>query len=283
MRLKKKHSLLKWVLVFLIALVIVGCTPEPTVNTIPVTETAPEVLEPVEVENTLTPTQPEIVERTKVLLVHNPDIDSVSVSRIQTALDQLAAESALTLEVREGAIQDGELEDVIVLVALGSGLDVSGLAVNAPQVSFVVIDNPDVSPASNITVIEDPIIDGQRRSFMLGYLVALVASDNKMAVMFPLEIENRDVLIESFVAGARFFCGICRPQYPPYGNFPEVHFITSGNGPQGYQPVVDNFVITGIDIVYVHGDLASVELLTYLAERNIKVIGDSTPDMIGNN
>lgn len=276
-----KHFYHKWILGVFLALAVVACTPDSPGDITLVTETVPVVIEPVEVAPT--PTEPDAVERTKVLLVDSGDADPGLLSQTWATLEQLATESGLTLEVREGPIQEGDLEDVLVLVAVGSGLDVSALAAAAPEVTFVAVDRPGISPTSNVSVIEDPFVDAHRKAFMAGYLVALMSSDNKMGAMIPSDLENRDTMIESFITGARFYCGICRPQYPPYGTFPQIETLASGNDTQGVQAVINNFDVIGIDVVYVHGELATTEVLTYIAEHDIKVIGDSSPDIIRNN
>jgi hypothetical protein len=128
-------------------------------------------------------------------------------------------------------------------------------------------------------VIGDLLNDARQQAFMAGYLSALISSDNKIAALIPEGNPSRDLLAESYVVGARFFCGLCQPIFPPYNAFPQWEALPSSLRDNEFRPTVNKYSNIGVDVVYVHGDLISPELLAYLDELDIKVVSDRAPDI----
>lgn len=215
-----------------------------------------------------------------VLLVQGVDADPALLSRIQSELAVLTEASGLTLVSAEGLQPELLTPNVRIVVGVGSGLNLSGLAPSTPEVIFVSIDGPDVVPADNVFVIGDPSLQLEV-AFMAGYLGAVVSSDYKVAGLFSSEV-NPD-RVNAFVIGAEFFCGICRPSYPPYNDFPYWDFLAPGSAVDGFQTTVDNLTAYGVEVLYLQGDLVSTELLSYLGQTEMKIISDAPPDMARNN
>jgi hypothetical protein len=153
------------------------------------------------------------------------------------------------------------------------------LASNAPNISFVAIGDPAAVVAANLSVIGDQLNDARQRAFMAGYLSALISSDNKVVALIADENPSRDLLVESYLVGVRFFCGLCQPLYPPYNPFPQWEALSSDVVGERYQLVVDNLTNMAVEVVYVHGELISPELLAYLEESGMKVVSDRAPDI----
>jgi hypothetical protein len=111
----------------------------------------------------------------------------------------------------------------------------------------------------------------------------LISSDYKIAALFPAEGDVSNVLAESYIVGARFLCGICQPLFPPYNAFPQYEILTTDSDNNGFRSTVENFSNIGVEIVYVHGELAVSDLLDNLAELDIKVVSDTSPDILRGN
>jgi len=279
---KFKHLKLSHLIFWAILILsVASCTPNSDVPTespaetqgaVDFTETAPA-----------TPTETAVDLAPIVIMVASPDADPIGIAQTESALLSLTQDSELTVETRENLNLGMLTSNVKIVVGVGPGLDLNSLAVDAPQTAFVAIDDPDAVPANNVSVIGDPVVDQQRQAFMAGYLAALVSADYKIAAIVPSETDITNQIVDAFVIGARFFCGICQPKYPPYNTFPQWETISADNAVNGFMPVVDPLIANGVEILYVHGTLASPELLTYLAESDVKVIGDQLPELERNN
>jgi len=234
--------------------------------------------EPPTITPTLAPTATE--PNPALIFVQGEDVDPALLSQMQSEVAVLAEESGFAL-VSEEVLQPEMLTpNVQVVVGVGSGLNLNGLAPSFPDVTFISIDNLDVIPNDNMFVIGDPSLQ-QGQAFLAGYLGAVISSDYKVAGLFSSEAAPD--MVNAFVIGAEYFCGICRPSYPPYNTFPYWDFLAPGSTVNGFQSVVDSLVAYGVEVLYLHGDLVSSELLSYLGEVGMKVISDAPPDMARTN
>jgi hypothetical protein len=259
---------------------LAACNPSiPTETALPeISLTASPEENATETPPTLTPTQTEEA----VILMTSPNTDPLIVSRVRESLEILAADSGFKLAVQEGSSVE-MMTNTPVVVTLGEDIDVNNLAASYPEVSFVAIDNTGAAPSANLSVIGDSLTDQKRRAFMAGYLAALLSEDYKVAALAPSDSDVTEAVLESFVVGVRFFCGICQTKYPPYQSFPQWETLPANGSAETFQPVLDSFTNIGVEIFYVHGDLLSPQLLTAIADSGTLVIGDQHPDTIRNN
>ncbi len=231
------------------------------------------------VTDTQTPTSTPSVPT--VLLVYSAEADSLALSQTQTALTTLSEQNGLTLVTSDAFTPELMTPNVEIVVGVGGGVGLNDLSSSFPDVRFVTINAPEAIPADNLFVIGDPAVRQEREAFMAGYLAAVISSDYKVGGLFSSEA-NADVL-NAYVIGAEYFCGTCRPSYPPYNNFPTWDFLSPGTSESGFQPVVDNLVNYGVEILYLQGELIAPALLSYLSDVGVLVVSDSPPDMARSN
>ncbi|MDY6866579.1 MAG: hypothetical protein SVT56_01555 [Chloroflexota bacterium] len=263
---------------FLLIIVLSACTPGlATITDLP-TE-AEQISEHPAVTDTQAPTATD--SSPTALLLYSAEVDSLALSQTQTALTALAEQNGLTLVTSDESTSVVLTPNVRVVVGVGSGLDLNSLSTSNPDIRFVAVDDPDAVPADNLFVIGDPSVRQQRQAFMAGYLAAVISSDYKVGGIFSSEADA-DIL-NAYVIGAEYFCGTCRPSYPPYNNFPTWDFLSPGASESGFQPVVDRLVNYGVEILFLQGELISPTLLSYLSDVGILVVSDSPPDMARNN
>jgi len=252
---------------------------------LPLETGAPEVTlttTPFERVTEIVPTSTPIQTETTIVLLSSPDADAFALSQVQKSLEVLADESGFVLFTEEG-LSIELMSNVPVVVAVGESIDINNLANRYPEVSFVAVDNNSAAPSVNLNVIGDPIVDQQRRSFMAGYLAALLSDDYKVAALAPVEGSSTETVLESFVVGVRFFCGICQPKYPPFQSFPQWETIPLGSSADTYQPILENYKNIGVEVIYAHGDLVSSEILTAITDLDIMMVGDQRPLTTSNN
>lgn len=216
-----------------------------------------------------------------VILAYSNDADSLAVNQTRSALEVLAEESGFALVSSDQLLPEMLTSNVRVVVGIGPGLSLNSLSGSAPDISFVAVDNPDAASTDNLFVIGDPSIQQERQAFMAGYLAAVLSTDYKVGGLFSPDAG--DEIVNAFVIGAEFFCGICNPSYPPYNNFPYWDYLSAERDGNRYQSIVDELVSYGVEILYLQGSLVSAELLSYLSDVGIKVVSDSKPDVGRNN
>ncbi len=265
-----------------IALVFVfaACEPSPAAETRDPeetnTETPPEV--ETEIPPTLTPSQ--VVQ--KVILISDQGVDEITLTQVKTSLEALTAEAGYVLEIGDQASLEA-MTHVLLVVSIGEDIEINNLAQRYPEVPFIAVDNTNAVPASNVHVIGDPIVDQQNRAFMAGYLAVLISEDYKAAALVLSETETSEIILESFVIGARFFCGLCLPKYPPYQTFPQWQTLSVENLEEQYQPIIDNFGNSGVEVLFVQGDLAASPVMNAASEFGMTILSDQSPELWLNN
>jgi hypothetical protein len=191
----------------LIGLVVIlgltACTPEVPEVEVPITE--PEI-ETVVVEPTAIQETPVVEDMTpSVLLVSDGEVASFIYSQTLTGLESLTAASGMRLVVLEALAPEMVTPDVRVVIGVGANLNLNGLAVNSPGVTFLVIGDPNATVANNVSVVGDPGTEIRQKAFMAGYLSALISSDNKIAALINIDNPEQElfwVRVLSWVGGS---------------------------------------------------------------------------------
>ena len=263
------------VLSILFASLLSACGPKTAVPGTDISETSI----PLETQTPSTPT----LGAPTVLLVVSPDANPATTAQLQATLETLAAGSSMTLTVVNSLTPDQLTENIKVVVGLGTGTDLAALALAAPAVQFVAIDQPAAVPGVNLSVVGNPLVEEERQSFMGGYLAALVTSDYKVAGLIPADIPLTVEAQNAYMSGARFYCGLCKSLYPPYNAYPQVFTLPAGSDAAAIQNMVGTLDGLGIEVVYVHAALVTPELLNLLGDYGIEVVGGTSPDMARNN
>lgn len=280
-KLKIPLKLISWMIGFVLIFGLVACTPEAPVVDDPVSEPEIETEVPVIIETQAASPTPDLPPT--VLMVSGVGVDPSLRSKTQLMVESLATDSGMNLVVLEEIRPELITPEVQVVIGLGPNLDLNGIAANTPAVSFVAIGDPNATVADNLSVIGDPLVEMRQQAFMAGYLSALISQDNKIAAIFASDDPASDLLVESYVVGARFLCGICQPLFPPYNPFPQWETLPTASTDDAFRPVINNFYNIGVEVIYVHGALATPELLAYIQDYGIKVISDRTPETLINN
>jgi hypothetical protein len=260
---------------------LAACTPETPVIEPPEIDPEIETVVPAATETRETPPVPD--EIPTVLLVSGAAVDPLVWSQTEVLLESLAAESGMMLVTVEGLAPDRITPDVKIVIGMGTGLDLNGLAASAPNVSFAAINDPDAAVTENLSLIGDPVVGMRQQAFLAGYVSALISQDFKIVALIAEENPLSDSLVESFVVGARYFCGICQPIFPPYNPFPQWQALSSGIAQDGFRTVIDSYDNIGVEVIYIQGELVSPERLAYLEEVGMKVVSDRSSDVVSNN
>ena len=277
LKLKFSSHPIFWLAAIVLLIVLAACSPDTAVVEPPTIEPVVEATVPSATDTPSTPPTPEAVP--SALLITGVEVDPFLMLQTQNVLETLTDEASMSLVLLDELTSEALTPGVQVVVGLGQGLGLNAFAANTPGVSFVAIRDPEAVVADNLSVIGEPSLEVWQQAFMAGYVSALISSDNKVTALIAEENAARDMLAESYVAGVRFFCGICQPIYPPYNPFPQWETLPSPLSDNEFRPIVNNFVNMGVEIVYVQGDLIAPELLAFLEELDIKVISDRSPDI----
>jgi hypothetical protein len=212
-----------------------------------------------------TPTTPPPV----AVLLAPAGSDPELVASLQTRLAELAAQDGLQFETRPALSAADIGSNLRIVVALAPDPGVAQLATGAPGTQFLALGIPDLQPAANLSIVGSP--DGQpdQLGFIAGYLAAVVTEDWRTGVIGTDDAAGQ-LASQGFRNGVVFFCGLCRPAFPPFYEYP---ILASPPG----QAAADSLISQGVQTVYLAPQAADPALLEYLAQTNLSLIGSAPP------
>jgi hypothetical protein len=194
------------------------------------------------------------------------------------ALSQtLAAASSLTVDKVDALSPEVLTPDVRMVIALPGTAGLPELAARFPAVSFISIANSGTQPAANLFAVGSEGAHPEWVGFMAGYIAAVTTYEWRVGAL-AVAGDNTDALAaDAFLNGAVFFCGLCNPYHPPWTDYPAVVAMNPPTTQADWQPWADNVVASKIQTVYIAPGASNPDMLAYLANAGIRLIGGQTP------
>jgi hypothetical protein len=194
---------------------------------------------------------------------------------LESLLDELAAAAGLRFEARSMLTAAQLTADLSIVVALPPDPGLAELAAAAPQTTFLGVGIPDLRPAANLSVIGAPGAD--ERGFLAGYIAAAVTSEWRVGVIGVSDTTEGIAARQGYLNGAIFFCGLCKQLYPPFFSYPLYVEMPAASSAAEWQAAADVLIGKAVKTVYVVPGAGNDDLLIYLGEAGINLIGEGTP------
>jgi hypothetical protein len=167
--------------------------------------------------------------------------------------------------------------DLKVVIALPPDPGLAALTAAAPGVQFLAIGIPDLPVASNLSTIGATGIPVDQQAFLAGYMAGLVAPEWKVGILSQKDTPGGDAARTAFENGFTFYCGSCRnPLFPqPAGIYPVIVRIPTDAKPGEYTAYADLLLHNIVKVAYVYPEIATPELLSYMAQTKMLLIGQT--------
>jgi len=241
-------------------------TIEPQITN--VTATAPQPSE--------TPS-PSPTPQPRVVLLAPDGADPQQKEALRILLKELAARSGMDFQVLASATPVDFTSDLQAVVVLPPDPGLATLAAAAPHTQFLAVGIPEVQPGTNISVIDTRGVRSDQQGFLAGYLASLVTQDWRVGVLSTNDDPAGKAQRQGFLNGAIFYCGLCRPAYPPFVQYPIYADLASGAPTADQQAAADSLIAQGVMTVYVAPGAGDSSLLEYLAGKGVNLIGSEPP------
>jgi hypothetical protein len=166
-----------------------------------------------------------------------------------------------------------------VVIALPPDPGLAALMAAAPEVQFLAIGIPDLPAASNLSTIGAAGIPVDQQAFLAGYIAGLKAPEWKVGILSQKDTTGGDAAVTAFTNGFIFYCGSCRnPLFPqPSGIYPVIVRIPTDAKPGEYTAYADLLIRNFVKVAYVYPEVATPDLLSYMAQANLLIVGQSLP------
>jgi hypothetical protein len=210
-----------------------------------------------------------------VLLVP-PEVNRVSAQRLQDVMEQLTAQQDWLLQVQPSLAAADLAPTLKLVVVMAPFTGLAELAQGAPSVQFVGVGIPDLPELPNLVSIGPKGWQSDQQAFLAGYIAALTSPDWRGGILTTNTPEGQ-VQQQAFANGLHFFCGLCKPAYPPYFTYPRWVQIPANPDQPTWSAAVDELVAEGVVTVYVDPALSSDDILAYLVHSGLRIIGSGNP------
>ncbi|HEU0297615.1 MAG TPA: hypothetical protein VFR47_33040 [Anaerolineales bacterium] len=264
----------RFVLFFaMLALILSACgaTNEPAATSVPLpTDTAA----PLPPEQTATPVVP------LAILVLPATLDAESSNLYQKTVYDLTQASGMRFQVRN-SLTPADLEPGLqMVIALAPDPGIAALAVAAPNVQFLAINIPEVTPGGNISVLGGSA-QSDIAAFLAGYTAALITDDYRIGMLMPRDNADAIRAYNAYVHGMMFHCGTCRPIYSFAWSYPQYVDIAADEDVNNYHAYADILILQyKVRTIYLYPDVATEDLMNYIGTTGTLMIGTKTPEQL---
>jgi hypothetical protein len=163
------------------------------------------------------------------------------------------------------------------IVIYGQDPGIATLTQSFPEIPVLSINVPGVQSSGNIYVLELNRSNADQASFLAGYLAAVITPDWRAGVISTADTMAGMATSLGFSNGVIFYCGLCRPAYPPFIAYPIIVNVPTSANDADYLTAVDSLVNANVKVVFIPSWISSDTLYQKLAEAGILVIGSGAP------
>jgi hypothetical protein len=260
------------VLILLTLWVVGACggNPEPSATSAPVST---ETLTPPPAQ-TPTPTIP------LAILIVPPELDPDTSNQYQKTVYDLTQQSGYRFQVRN-SFSAADLEPGLQLViAVSTDPGIAALAAAAPQVQFLAINSPGLTPGGNISVLADTV-PPDVAAFLAGYTAALITEDYRIGMMIPKENADAIRALNAYASGMVYYCGTCRPTLFYAWAYPQYIEIPSTEDVNNYDAYADILMLQyKVNTIYIYPDIYTEDLATYIGTTGNSMISTVSPEQL---
>lgn len=212
-----------------------------------------------------------------VVLVLPADLDSDTANLYQTTVYDLAQQSGMRFQVRN-VFTAADLEPGLkILIAVSADPGIAALAAAAPQVQFLAVNIPDITPAGNISVLGNNT-QNDLAGFLAGYTAALITDDYRIGMMIPKDNADAIASLNAFANGMKYYCGACRPLYFFPWTYPQYIEIPAAEDVNNYHAYADILMLQfKVNTIFVYPDVYTEDLVNYIGTTGTSMIGTKAP------
>jgi hypothetical protein len=221
--------------------------------------------------STRTPTPP------RVILLVSDETDTELVSSIENIIVELSTEAEYMVETRTALSADEIDASFRLVIGFPPVQDLDILAASSNEVQFLSVGIPGLTPTQNLSVVGPMGFRPDQLGFVAGYIAAVRTPDWRVGVIGRSDTSTGLAAMNGFMNGAGYFCGTCRPVYPPYVQYPIQVGLSQYEIENAWQSAVDILTQASVETVYVTQEIENEQLLSALTEIGMVIIGEDSP------
>jgi hypothetical protein len=262
-----------WFVPFIIiAIILTGCSGSASPTPIPVVMDTPVPVLP-----TTAPSPTVIPPATRVLISTGNQLAEADVQGIVASVQSLAGQSGLSVDTVPNLTPELLTPDVKVAIVLPPDPGVTDLAGRFPDIRFISVAIPSIQPSANLFAVG---VDGPHpewSAFVAGYIAAIITNEWRAGALTQAGSNDGLLAGDAFRNGVMFFCGLCQKKFAPFDYAPPVMEMNPAAPQAEWQPIADSFIASAVKTAYIYPGVAIPDMMAYLAQNGMKLIGSQTP------
>jgi len=258
------------IFIIMLGLIVTACggSEVPAVTDTPVPTETPIVPPTL----TATPTVPLAV------LVVPAGLDAETSNLYQKTVYDLTQASGMRFQVRN-TFTPADLEPGLkIVIVFPPDPGIVELAAAAPDVQFLTINIPGVSPSANVSVLGSNS-QSTIAAFLAGYTAAMLTDDYRVGMLMPKDNNDAIQSFNAFTNGRKFYCGLCRPYFFLPWEFPQFLEIGAEQDVNDYDAFADILILQyKVRTIFIHPEIYTQDLVDYIGTTGTSMIGTTSPE-----
>jgi hypothetical protein len=234
-------------------------TASPTVTSIP----------------TLIPTPTPLIQ--KVFLIV-PDGASLALSEsIHSTLQELVGPTGMEVVLKDRFSAEDVDSSLRIVVALPHTEDLEGMVESYPDIQFIAVGIPGLQARSNLSLIGPDGFRNDQQAFLAGYIAAVITKDWRIGMISLTSSDALQSIETGFENGVIFYCGLCRPTYPPFQSYPINLHLTEQPSTSEWLEAFSTLNSYSVTTIALLTEELQSSLIDTIIEQDITLIGVQSP------
>ena len=246
-----------------------------------VVEPVSATIDEVDPGTTIPPTETAVPARNQAVLVGSETHPYLSISTLTETLERRITETGGGFRTYD-SMQSAVVDDTIALIVFVDQPELAGSWARLnPETQVISIPAYAGEAMDNLINLGPGTIPVEQIGFLAGYAASLIAPDWRTAILTNVQSDLGGVLENAYYQGGKFFCGLCRPERPPYEDYPLILNLEPGDE-NSWQRVSEVLRSAGIDVVYLEPDILGPDEVADLEAAGVQWIGSELDNYPGN-
>lgn len=196
---------------------------------------------------------------------------------LKPTLNELVTQAGYDWQMRSMLSPDKITPDIKLVIVLPPDPGIRDLVKASTNTFFLAIGIEGIEPGPNLSVIGVGAQRPDQEGFIAGVMAAVVTEDWRVATIGPPDVPASQAARQAFITGVVYFCGLCRPIFPPFYSYPQSVDLPVSSTPAEKQAIVDYLKDQYIHTVYLAPGMNDPELIRLLESAGVQMIGSEGP------
>jgi hypothetical protein len=207
-------------------------------------------------------------------------MDEETSNLYQKTVYDLTQASGIRFQVRN-TFTSADLEPGLkIVITFPPDPGIIDLAAAAPDVQFLSINIPGISPGGNVSILGNNS-QSNIAAFLSGYTAAMLTDDFRIGMLMPKDNNEAIQALNAYVNGKRYYCGLCRPNFFYNWDYPQFLEIGADQDVNDYDAFADILILQyKVQTIFIHPEIYTQDLVNYIGTTGTSMIGTTSPEQI---